>query len=64
MPKSIPLAPVAYTVYKRMLGRCNDLYSLWQQTITENNDLAKENRELKQRLNDPTSATRPTTIRP
>ena len=60
VPKSKKFTPppVPYSVYKRLLGRYNDLYSMWQETITENNDLVKENRELKAKL-----MGRPTNIR-
>jgi hypothetical protein len=34
--------PIEYTVYKRLLGRYNDLYSMWQQTITENAPLRQQ----------------------
>jgi hypothetical protein len=34
--------PIEYTVYKRLLGSYNDLYSMWQQTITENAALRQQ----------------------
>jgi DNA-binding winged helix-turn-helix (wHTH) protein len=64
MPKFVP-RPVAYSVYKRILGRYNDLYSLWQQTITENSDLEREVRSLRQQLQTSAIGTaRPARIRP
>jgi hypothetical protein len=61
----LPLPPVRYSVYKRILGRFNDLYSLWQQTITENAELIRENSLLKQQLQTSQyQQARPTRIRP
>ena len=41
MPR-IPLPPVAYSVYKRLLSRYNGLYRKWQKAIEENNRLSRE----------------------
>jgi hypothetical protein len=46
MPK-LPFPPVRYTVYKRLLGRYNDLYSMWQQEIAARiNDVLLEGQKV------------------
>jgi hypothetical protein len=39
MPKLRPLPPVRYSVHKRILGRYNRLFSMYQQLLEENNEL-------------------------